>query len=136
MTDPSTDPGFGSAWSAARARASESQLREWLDFALTACDAADDVARRHFRRDLDLERKPDRSFVTVADRAIELEIRDGILARWPDHGLVGEEYGEAAGGRRRAGTSTPSMAPTTSFAACRCSGRCSPWSTTARCRSA
>jgi histidinol-phosphatase len=97
MTNASSDPGFGPEWSAGRARAPESQLREWLDFALAACDAADEVARRHFRRDLDLERKPDRSFVTVVDRAIELEIRDGILARWPDHGLVGEEYGEDAG---------------------------------------
>ncbi len=35
--------------------------------------------------------------MTVADQTIEREIRAGILARWPDHGLVGEEYGEAAG---------------------------------------
>ena len=92
-----TDTDFGPDWSAARARAPEAQLREWLDFALAACDAADEIARRHFRRDLDLERKPDRSFVTVADQTIEREIRAGILARWPDHGLVGEEYGEEAG---------------------------------------
>ncbi len=92
-----TEPLFGPDWSAGRARASEPQLREWLDFALSACDAADAIARAHFRRDLVLERKPDRSFVTVADQAIEREIRAGILARWPDHGLVGEEYGEAQG---------------------------------------
>ena len=96
-SDTGSDPGFGPIWSAGRARAPESQLREWLDFALAACDAADDVARQHFRRDLDLERKPDRSFVTVADRAIERDIRAGIHARWPDHGLVGEEYGEDLG---------------------------------------
>jgi histidinol-phosphatase len=35
--------------------------------------------------------------VTVADRAIEREIRSRIHDRWPDHGLVGEEYGEEAG---------------------------------------
>ena len=100
MTDPDPDDavrGFGSAWSAGRARALGAQLREWLDFALAACDAADEVARAHFRRDLDLQQKPDRSFVTVADQAIERDIRAGILARWPDHGLVGEEYGEEAG---------------------------------------
>jgi histidinol-phosphatase len=88
---------FGPAWSAARATAPEAQLREWLAFALEACDRADAIAREHFRRDLDLERKPDRSFVTVADRAIEREIRERIHARWPDHGLVGEEYGEETG---------------------------------------
>ncbi len=97
MSDPDSGAGFGPAWSAGLARAPEAQLREWLAFALAACDAADEIARAHFRRDLDLERKPDRSFVTVADQTIEREIRAGILARWPDHGLVGEEYGEEAG---------------------------------------
>ena len=96
MTDDA-DAGYGPAWSASRARVPEAQLREWLDFALAVCDTADATARAHFRRDLDLERKPDRSFVTVADRAIEHEIRSRIQDRWPDHGLVGEEYGEEAG---------------------------------------
>ncbi len=35
--------------------------------------------------------------MTQADQAIERLIRDRILAAYPDHGLVGEEYGEAAG---------------------------------------
>jgi histidinol-phosphatase len=92
-----SDPAFGPDWSAARARVPEAQLRDWLAFALEACDVADGIARRHFRRDLDIERKPDRSFVTVADQGIEREIRSRILARWPHHGLVGEEYGTEAG---------------------------------------
>jgi histidinol-phosphatase len=96
MTDDA-GAGYGPAWSASRARVPEAQLREWLDFALAVCDTADATARAHFRRDLDIERKPDRSFVTVADRAIEDEIRSRIHDRWPDHGLVGEEYGEEAG---------------------------------------
>ena len=96
---PETHPAsaFGPNWSASLARAPEARLREWLAFALDACDVADEVARRHFRRDLDIERKPDRSFVTVADQGIEREIRSRIRARWPDHGLVGEEYGTEAG---------------------------------------
>ena len=44
-----------------------------------------------------LERKPDRSFVTVADQGIEREIRGRIRGWYPDHGLVGEEYGTAGG---------------------------------------
>jgi histidinol-phosphatase len=92
-----TDPAFGPAWSASLARVPEATLREWLVFAQEACDAADEIARRHFRRDLDVERKPDRSFVTVADQGIEREIRSRILARYGDHGLVGEEYGTQAG---------------------------------------
>jgi histidinol-phosphatase len=92
-----SDATHGPAWSAARARAPEAVLRDWLAFALDACDAADELALAHFRRDLAIERKPDRSFVTAADQAIEREIRSGIEARYPRHGLVGEEYGEAAG---------------------------------------
>jgi histidinol-phosphatase len=92
-----TDQNFGPAWSAARARVPDATLRDWLDFAHDACDAADEIARAHFRRDLDLERKPDRSFVTIADRTVEREIRAGIAARFPGHGLVGEEYGTLDG---------------------------------------
>ena len=92
-----TDTDFGPAWSASLARVPEATMREWLAFAHDACDAADAIAMAHFRRDLDLERKPDRTFVTVADQGIEREIRSRIKARYPDHGLVGEEYGTEAG---------------------------------------
>ncbi|HEY5630072.1 MAG TPA: inositol monophosphatase family protein [Candidatus Limnocylindrales bacterium] len=92
-----TDQPFGPDWSAARARVPETTLRDWLAFALDCCDYADGAALEHFRRDLVIETKPDRSFVTVADQGIERELRARILARYPDHGLVGEEYGTEAG---------------------------------------
>jgi len=100
MPDTAATPSFGPEWSAALRRVSEEQLREWLDFAFAACDAADALALRHFRRDVPVERKPDRSFVTAADRAIEREIRGRIAAAYPAHGLVGEEYGAEAGDAR------------------------------------
>ena len=40
--------------------------------------------------------KPDKSFVTQADTAIERMIRGRLLDAFPDHGLVGEEYGSEA----------------------------------------
>ena len=95
MTDNDTTP-FGPAWSSAHARASADELDFWLAFAQSACDAADDIALRHFRRDIEVMTKPDRSFVTAADQSIERMIRDRIAAAFPDHGLVGEEYGSAA----------------------------------------
>jgi histidinol-phosphatase len=88
---------FGQAWSATRARVPEATLREWLAFGLAACDEADAEALTHFRRDIPVERKPDRSFVTAADQAIERAIRARIRAAYPDHGLVGEEYGTEEG---------------------------------------
>jgi histidinol-phosphatase len=95
-----TSPDFGPEWSASLARAPEATLRDWLTFALELCDAADEIAHRHFRRDLEIERKPDRTFVTVADQGIERLIRERIRARYPDHGLVGEEYGTQDGDAR------------------------------------
>ena len=77
--------------------ADEAELDTWLAFALACCDVADEIALGHFRRDLVIETKPDRTFVTQADQAIEHAIRDRIAAAYPDHGLVGEEYGTQDG---------------------------------------
>jgi histidinol-phosphatase len=88
---------FGEAWSASLARASEAELDAWLTLAHAACDEADTIARSVFRRDLEISTKPDRTLVTQADTGIERAIRTRILAAYPDHGLVGEEYGVEAG---------------------------------------
>jgi histidinol-phosphatase len=79
------------------ASADVAELEAWLAFALACCDAADELALSHFRRDLVISTKPDQSFVTEADKAIERMIRERISAAYPDHGLVGEEYGTEAG---------------------------------------
>jgi histidinol-phosphatase len=84
---------YGGDWSASFRRGTDDELRAWVEAALGWCDATDAIALRHFRRDLQLEQKPDRSFVTVADRAIERLIRDRIADRFPGHGVVGEELG-------------------------------------------
>jgi histidinol-phosphatase len=76
---------------------SAGELEAWLAFALACSDAADELSLRYFRRDLIVETKPDRTFVTEADRAIERLVRDRIALAYPDHGLVGEEYGSEAG---------------------------------------
>jgi histidinol-phosphatase len=91
---------FGAAWSAGLAAAPEADLDAWLALAQAACDEADAIARSVFRRDLEISTKPDRTFVTQADTAIERTVRSRILAAYPDHGLVGEEYGVEAGEAR------------------------------------
>jgi histidinol-phosphatase len=96
----SVEAGFGAVFSASCARASADVLAEWLGFAQAACDAADQIALRHFRREMVIQTKPDRSFVTETDQAIERLIRERIRTRFPDHGLVGEEYGEEQGSAR------------------------------------
>ena len=86
----------GSARSAALRRGEESELQGWLELGLHWAEEADAEAMRHFRRDLEITAKPDRSLVTQADKAIERRIRERILDAFPGHGLVGEEYGTEA----------------------------------------
>ncbi len=93
----SDEVAFGADWSAGFRRGTDAELRHWLDVALAACDDADRIARAHFRRDLEITTKPDRTFVTQADTAIERMIRDHLRDAFPDHGVVGEEYGTEAG---------------------------------------
>ena len=94
MTEPTT---YGADWSAGLRRGDEAELEAWLALAQAACDEADALARAAFRRDLRITTKPDRTFVTETDTAIERAIRTRIAAAHPDHGLVGEEYGIEAG---------------------------------------
>ncbi len=85
------------ARSAAMRRGAERELQGWLEAALLWTDEADTEAMRHFRRDLQITAKPDRSLVTQADKGIEQRLRERIRDAHPDHGLVGEEYGTEDG---------------------------------------
>jgi histidinol-phosphatase len=88
-----TEPAYGPAWSASLRRGAESELRSWVEAALGWCDATDEIATRHFRRDVQITQKPDRTYVTEADTAIETLLRDRIAASFPRHGALGEELG-------------------------------------------
>jgi len=50
-------------------------------------------ALRYFRNELDIEIKGDESPVTLADKQIEQEARDLLQKRFPDHEILGEEFG-------------------------------------------
>lgn len=61
-------------------------------------DLADVLTMVRFRdRDLVVSTKPDLTPVTEADRTVEQALRARITAERPDHGIVGEEFGAAAG---------------------------------------
>lgn len=51
------------------------------------------IAERFQSRDLDVDFKPDKSVVTATDRDAEQLIRTGIEDRFPEHGIIGEEFG-------------------------------------------
>jgi myo-inositol-1(or 4)-monophosphatase len=58
-----------------------------------AVDAAGAVVRPFFRTRLTADLKTDRSPVTIADRTAERVMRAVLHERFPDHGLLGEEFG-------------------------------------------
>jgi histidinol-phosphatase len=98
MSERSPGAGeYGREWSATLRLGSDAELRGWLEVAQATCDEADRIARAHFRRDLEITTKPDRSFVTQADTAIERMVREHLYDAFPHHGFVGEEYGVEAG---------------------------------------
>ncbi|MCH7540767.1 MAG: histidinol-phosphatase [Proteobacteria bacterium] len=68
-------------------------LEPFIDLAERLADASGAIVRRYFRTTLEVEDKPDKSPVTVADREAETAIRKLIEEAFPDHGIVGEEYG-------------------------------------------
>ena len=60
-----------------------------------------DVALRHYRSRLSVERKADGSPVTIADREAEQAARAWVERYFPADGLLGEEFGELRPGARR-----------------------------------
>ena len=59
------------------------------------------VALSHYRSALAVEQKADGSPVTAADRAAEQAAREWVRTRFPDDGVLGEEFGEERAGARR-----------------------------------
>jgi histidinol-phosphatase len=66
---------------------------ELLQFAAYLARTAGKKTLNHFRKDIAVERKGDDSPVTVADREAEKWIRGRIEKQYPEHGIVGEEFG-------------------------------------------
>ena len=73
-----------------------------LAFALKLADLADSISLPRFRAaDLAIDTKPDRTFVTDADTAVEHALRERIAAARPGDGFLGEESGREDRGDRR-----------------------------------
>ncbi len=73
-----------------------------LALALELADIADSITLERFgAADLEVATKPDLTPVTEADTAVEHAIRDRLAVARPEDSVLGEEFGDSAGGSRR-----------------------------------
>ena len=68
------------------------------DVTTELAEQAGRIARHYFNLPVEFERKSDDSPVTRADREIELFLRESLERRFPDHSILGEEFGETRRG--------------------------------------
>lgn len=102
MTDATTPPADDASDDELQAALDDLALDNDLALALELADLADTAAMDRFRAvDLRVDTKPDRTFVTEADLAVERAVRELLAARRPADGVLGEEYGTEGSGSRQ-----------------------------------
>ncbi len=79
------------------ARLDGTTLATLLDFAVESAQQAGELTLRYFNQGTEVELKADRTPVTAADRGAEKLLRERIERTYPEHGIVGEEYGVKPG---------------------------------------
>jgi myo-inositol-1(or 4)-monophosphatase len=80
---------------------SAAEEREFLPFAHELIGCAFETIRPYFLSGTEVLDKADSTPVTAADRGAEMALRQRIEARYPGHGVLGEEFGEKRGERYR-----------------------------------
>jgi len=70
------------------------QIQEFTKFVHTLAEKSGEVIKPYFAEaNLTVELKADQTLVTQADREAETVMRDLIRKAYPDHGILGEEFG-------------------------------------------
>lgn len=70
----------------------QKHTEELVKFAHQVADTVGDVHRKYYRQPVSTEYKDDSSPVTQADKEAETVVREMIMQRFPEHGILGEEY--------------------------------------------
>lgn len=68
-------------------------LTEFKKFIYYLANISANIIRPYFRTGMNIEHKEDKSPVTVADKNAEEAMRKVIIEEYPEHGIVGEEFG-------------------------------------------
>ncbi|HPN39131.1 MAG TPA: histidinol-phosphatase [Melioribacteraceae bacterium] len=70
-----------------------SELNELKKFCKYLSDESSKIIKPYFRTTFNIESKIDESPVTIADKKAEEKMRELINKEFPNHGIIGEEYG-------------------------------------------
>lgn len=68
------------------------RMTDFISFTKELAEASGDIIRQYFRQSIDIETKSDQTPVTIADRKSEEIMRQMIQERFPEHGILGEEF--------------------------------------------
>jgi len=71
-----------------------SELEEFKNFIKHLADESGSIIKSYFRKSIVVENKPDESPVTIADKKAEGIMREMIMKEFPEHGILGEEFGD------------------------------------------
>ena len=66
---------------------------KFIEFAKHLADIAGEISCKYFRQNFNSNTKNDNSPVTIADKEIEKTLIKKIKHNFPDHGIIGEEFG-------------------------------------------
>tara|TARA_Y100000590_G_scaffold289743_1_gene326167 strand:- start:449 stop:1225 length:777 start_codon:yes stop_codon:yes gene_type:complete len=69
-----------------------SNLEELVSFSNHLADESEKIIKKYFRQSIKIENKDDQTPVTIADKSVELKIRELIQNKYPNHGILGEEF--------------------------------------------
>jgi histidinol phosphatase-like enzyme (inositol monophosphatase family) len=68
-------------------------LNEYKKFCKSLTKVSGVNIKKYFRNNFSIETKSDDSPVTIADKSTEEKLREIIMKEYPDHGILGEEFG-------------------------------------------
>lgn len=70
------------------------EILELTSFCKKLTSVSGNNIRKYFRSEISIETKHDDSPVTIADKSTEEKMREMIMKEYPDHGILGEEFGK------------------------------------------
>lgn len=73
-------------------RIPQGDLRRFHALAVTLANESRQIIHESLKAGFEIKHKPDYSFVTSVDLKVEERLRELIAARFPTHGIIGEEY--------------------------------------------